>query len=63
MKTNRIEINNAVYEIDRVYNGRKSIYDIIKERLTSTDLQNNPLTSDVKVLYNNNITGMPKEGK
>ena len=52
MSINKITLNEAVYEVHRVYVGTKTISDIIKERLSESRLHIMPLTNACAAAYN-----------
>ena len=62
LQTNKIEIDQVVYEIDRIYCGKKSAALLIEEQLMKAKNQIAPLTNPTIVLYNNDSgAGMSKE--
>ena len=64
MNSNKIQLNETVYEIQRVYSGTATVADIIKQRLTSHNYRKAPLTSSEMTVYNNiSEVGMLREVK
>ena len=65
LNTNNIELNQVVYEIHRVYSGKKTAANLVRERLLESKCQVSPLTQQPEMLYNNTNSGagMSKEVK
>ena len=64
LNTNNIELNQVVYEVHRVYNGKKTAANLVRERLIESKNQVSPLTHQPAILYNiDSGAGMSKEGK
>ena len=64
LNTNNIELNQVVYEVPRVYNGKKTAANLVRERLIESKNQVSPLTQQPAILYNiDSGAGMSKEGK
>ena len=64
LNTNNIELNQVVYEVHRVYNGKKTAANLVRERLIESQNQVSPLTQQPAILYNiDSGAGMSKEGK
>lgn len=64
MHTNSIELNQVVYEVHRVYNGKKTAANLVRDRLMESKCQIQPLTQQPAMLYNmDSGAGMSKEGK
>ncbi len=64
LNTNRIELNQVVYEVHRVYKGKKTAASLIRDRLMESKNQIPPLTQQPTSLYNiDSGAGMSKEVK
>jgi hypothetical protein len=63
LQTNSIEFNQVVYEIHRVYQGKKTAANLVRDRLMESKCQISPLTQPPAVVYNNidSGAGMSKE--
>lgn len=64
LNTNHIELNQVVYEVHRIYKGKKTIANLVRERLMESKNQIIPLTQYPASMYNNDSgAGMSKEVK
>ena len=64
LNTNNIELNQVVYEVHRVYNGKKTAANLVRDRLMESKCQVSPLTQQHAIVYNiDSGAGMSKEGK
>ncbi|MBQ9717929.1 MAG: hypothetical protein IJV76_08050 [Clostridia bacterium] len=61
---NHVELNQVVYEIHRIYKGKKTAANLIRDRLIESKSQIEPLTQLPISMYNiDSGTGMSKEVK
>ena len=63
-----VELDEAVYEVHRVYAGRQSAADLVRDRLAEisdrAEFQNTPLTKPARPVYNiKRGVGMEKEAR
>lgn len=64
LNTNNIELNQVVYEVHRVYNGKKTAANLVRDRLLESKYHGLPLTQQPNMLYNiDSGVSMSKEDK
>ena len=62
LNTNHIKLNQVDYELHRVYNGKVTAVNLVRDRLLEVKSHNLPLTEQPTLLYNKHSgTGMSKE--
>ena len=62
LNTNHIELNQVVYEVHRIYKGKKTAANLVRDRLMESKNQIEPLTQQPASMYNiDSGAGMSKE--